>query len=155
MSSRIMKCGLLVNLAVLITPLKLLGASGPSLSSPGAVPIVAISTNGLVVDSVTARPLAGVQVTVRDAVDNGEECGPPRVIVATTDSLGMYTVPIRCRATLEYAKPGYRAKTLKWPAQLEVGLRFQTSPLRVLDQPESGCCPKIRPVELVTEAKVK
>ena len=155
MPSRIVKCGLLVSLTVLITPLELLGASGPRISSPRAVPIVAKSTKGLVVDSVTARPLAGVRVTVRDAVDNGEECDPPRVSVATTDSLGMYTVPIGCRGTLEYAKLGYRAKTLTWPAQLEVGLRFQAAPLRVWDQPEGGCCPRIRPVELVTEAKVK
>jgi hypothetical protein len=126
---------------------------------PGAlwaeVPFVKLQSRGVVVDSATTQPIAGVRVTVLESAGSPKGCRPLAVTEVTTDSLGAYSLLVDCDAKLVYAKPGYRTKTLTWPSDLRRSLRFRTAPLRVENWSERSGGDRLRLVSLVREAQVK
>ena len=104
----------------------------PALAIPA---VVTVPRQGVVMDSLTGNPIAGVLVTVRELPDSVGNCMETDTYWATTGSSGEYGVDLGCSAVLTFAKAGYRTVTLRWPQELTAG-------------DDCGCCPELRPVEL-------
>jgi len=102
-----------------------------------AIPaIVPVPRHGVVLDSSTGEPIAGVLITVRELPDTVGNCAETETHSTETNAGGEFELDLGCSADLAFAKDGYESITLRWPQQLAAGEDY-------------GCCPDLRPVELI------
>lgn len=103
-----------------------------SLGIPALVPV---PRTGVVVDSLTGDPVAGVRITVEELPDTVGNCTGAVTKSARTNAEGDFELKLGCAALVTFAKDGYHRVTLLWPDQL-------------MPEGYCGCCPETRPVKL-------